>query len=461
MEAQHCFLDDIFLITKQRKLTNSLDNNITIAKAFWLEFNQDIQRLRLKQREQFVKYAITMRNEDDLYYMCGIPSQNTYPLGYELTKIPRCHYLKFEHQGAMSSIKDTIRMIFEDYIPTHNIVRKKNTIQYIEKYTSTFHFEREDSIIELYIPIVVEEPKEFPMISAKSMLTGGTSIQAGYNKFSWFGMDYNMNLYKGCNHGCIYCDSRSRCYQVENFDIVRGKEHELEILEQELRRKRRKGCVGIGAMSDTYNPHEKDLCITRSALQLIERYGFGVGIDTKSTLILRDLDIIERINKNYPSIIKITITCADDALAKIIEPNAPSSSERFQVLEELHKHGIYAGILLMPLLPFINGNEDNIRRIIKLAHLHHAKFIYTGLGVTLRDNQRDYFYHKLNTYFPGKQHLYEQRYHNVYSCDIPDAKRCWNVFKKECQKYGIVYKMNDIIKGYKAVVPNEQIMFDI
>lgn len=461
MEAEYVYLDHVFVITQAIQLTTSLEQNALLSIKFWQDFNQRIKRQHLTQGKDFVKYAITLREQNKLQYLCGIPSNGNYPINFQLTKLPRSHYIKFIHQGDMNSIKDSIRYIFEIYIPTHDIKRKQGPIQYFERYTSTFHFDREDSIVEIYVPIILSSSSMFPTIPAKSILSGGTSIQSGYNKFSWFGMDYNMNLYKGCNHGCIYCDSRSNCYQVEHFDIVRGKEDELRILEQELKKKRKKGTVGIGAMSDTYNPYEKEQCITRDALLLLEKYGFGVGIDTKSDLILRDIDIIERINKKYPSIIKVTITCADDELARILEPNASSSSERFNILQEFHEHGVYAGILLMPLLPYINGTEDNIRRIVELAHLHHAKFIYPCLGMTMRDNQRDYFYYELNTYFPGKLQLYEQRYHNVYSCDIPDVKRLYMIFKKECQKYGIVYKMNDIIKGYKSVIPNEQIALNI
>lgn len=456
-----CFIDDIFVLTKSKKLTTSLVENEKIATSFWRSFQQDIKTYHLTQGMEFVKYGITHREDEQLHYICGIPSKENYPITFRLYHIPRGHYLKYIHRGDMKHLSESIRILFEDILPSSKLTRKIGTIQYYEKYTSDFHFNREDSIIELYVPILIKEKTEFQYIKAKSLLQGGTSIQNGYQKFSWFGMDFNMNLYKGCNHGCIYCDSRSACYQVENFDIVRGKENELELLEKELSRKRRKGTIGIGAMSDTYNSFEKEKEITRGALQLIDKYGFGIGIDTKSTLILRDIDLIAHIARQYPSIIKVTITCADDELGKIIEPNAPLSSERFKIFDAMHEHGIYAGILFMPLLPFINDTEENIRQIVYLAHIHHAKFIYPGLGVTLRAYQRDYFYHRLNHYFPGKMELYEQRYHKTYSCDVPDARRLWNIFKKECEKYGIVYKMKDIINGYKSVVPNEQMQLPL
>lgn len=461
MKTEICFMDDVFLITKDTQLSNSLDRNEELSLSFWPYFNQQLKEKHLTQGAEFMKYALTIREDNTLRYACGVLPKGNYPIGFKLRHIPRGHYLKVLHQGSHKNIKQTIRFIFEDYMPSHNLKRRVHNIQYYERYTPDFHFGRDDSIVEIYVPVTYEEDKRFPFIPAKSLLQGSGFINNGYNKFSWFGMDYNMNLYKGCCHGCIYCDSRSSCYQVENFDIVRGKEHELDILEQELRRKRRKGTIGIGAMSDTYNPFEKEQKITQGALQLIERYGYGIGIDTKSNLILRDIDIIERIARQYPSIIKLTITCADDELSRIIEPYAPVSSERFKVFDELYKRNIFAGILLMPILPFINDSEENIRGIVQLAHKHHARFIYPGLGVTMRDNQRDYLYYQLNRHFPGKMELYEQRYHNTYSCDVPDAKRLYTVLKKECQKYGILYKMNDIINAYKSVVPNEQIAWNI
>ena len=159
--------------------------------------------------------------------------------------------------------------------------------------------------------------------------------------------------------------------------------------------------------------------------------------------------MLARIASHNPVIIKLTITCADDALGKMIEPYAPSSSERFLALEELHRAGIYAGILMMPILPFINDTPENITGIVELAAKHHAKFIYPAFGMTLRDNQRDYYYYQLDHYFPGKRRLYEQRYHNVYSCDSPHAAKLYKLFQTECRKYGIRYRMNDIIRGYK------------
>ena len=272
----------------------------------------------------------------------------------------------------------------------------------------------------------------------------------------WFGTLYNMNLYRGCNHGCIYCDSRSECYKIEEFDKVKGKENEIEILNKELASKRQKGAIGIGAMSDTYNPLEKTYEITRKALELINQYGFGVGMATKSDLILRDIDLLKKINENNDVIIQITITCADDELAKKIEPYASSSSERFGIIKELTDNGIFTGILLMPILPFINDTEDNIINIVKKARDSGAKFIYASMGMTLREGQRDYYYKRIDELFPGLSNKYKQTYGNKYSCHSMNSKKLYNVFKTECEKYNILYKMEDIIKAYQKD-QNEQL----
>lgn len=273
----------------------------------------------------------------------------------------------------------------------------------------------------------------------------------------WFGNDYNMNLYRGCSHGCIYCDSRSNCYHVENFDTVRGKENALSILEQELSRKREKGVVGIGAMSDTYNPMEAKYELTRGALKLISKYHFGVSIDTKSNLIVRDLDLLKEINEKNNVIIKFTITTPNDALSKIIEPHVCVSSERLKAVKLLSDHGIFVGILMNPILPFISDQEEDIKKLVRLAHEHGAKFIHTYMGVTLRENQRDYYYQKLDESFPGLKEEYIKTYGAKYNCSSLQAKHLYQVFASECKKYGILYQMKDIIKAYKKEISsNEQ-----
>ncbi|MDR1403428.1 MAG: radical SAM protein [Tannerellaceae bacterium] len=264
----------------------------------------------------------------------------------------------------------------------------------------------------------------------------------------WFGIDYNMNLYKGCSHGCIYCDSRSDCYRIENFDAVRAKKDAPEILEKELQSKRKKGVIGIGAMSDTYNPFEKQYEITRAALKLINRYNFGVSVETKSSLIVRDIDIYKEINRSQSVIVKLTVTASDDNLSKIIEPNVCSASERFKAMKQLSDSGLFTGVLLTPVIPFITDAEENIRQIIRLSSENGAKFVWSMGGVTLRENQRMYFYDKLDRHFKGLKDRYINTFGNNYFCNSMNNKLI-TIFREECNKYGLLYNMQDIITAYK------------
>lgn len=266
---------------------------------------------------------------------------------------------------------------------------------------------------------------------------------------SWYGIDYNMNLYKGCSHGCIYCDSRSNCYHIDNFDIVRGKENAMVILEQELSKKREKGIIGIGAMSDPYNPKELKYEQTRKSLKLISKYGFGISIDTKSNLILRDIDLLKEINSKNDVIIKFTITTSKDELSKIIEPNVCVSSKRLQAIKTLSDNGIFVGIMMNPVLPFITDSEENIKALVKLASQYGTRFIHTYMGMTLRENQRDYYFDKLDQHFIGLKEKYIKYYKERYDCTVLNNKKLYKVFTDECKKYGILYDMNDIIKAYK------------
>ena len=278
----------------------------------------------------------------------------------------------------------------------------------------------------------------------------------------WFDINYNMNIYIGCCHGCIYCDSRSECYSIDNFDEVRAKEGAIEIIENDLRSKKRKGVIGTGAMSDPYNPYEKKYEYTRSALKLINKYNFGIAIATKSPLVTRDIDILKKISKHSPVLIKVTITTFDDALCKKIEPNVAPSSERFKAIKMLSEAGIYTGILLMPILPFVNDNEDNIRNIVRGAYEAGAKFIYAyGMGMSLRTNQRIYYYEKLNEKFNDRSLVkrYIESYGNNYECSSLNSDKLWKVFVSECDKYNIIYRMEDIIKDYRKNYLEEQITF--
>ena len=268
---------------------------------------------------------------------------------------------------------------------------------------------------------------------------------------SWFGIDYNMNIYRGCSHGCIYCDSRSECYGIADFDRVRVKANALEIIRNDLSRKRRSGVVATGAMSDPYNPLEQELFLTRHALELLDAYGFGAAIATKSDLITRDIDVLHGIQEHSPVLCKMTVTaCGDDLCAKL-EPNAPPSSRRFQALQALSEAGIFCGILLMPVLPFLEDTEENVLGIVQKAGESGAKFIYPAFGVTLRQNQRDYFFQQLDKRFPGQglKERYLRRFGNSYQCTSPNARVLWNLFSAACRKHGILYRMQDIIQGYR------------
>jgi DNA repair photolyase len=288
-------------------------------------------------------------------------------------------------------------------------------------------------------------------IPAKTIISGYAENR------SWFGTNYNMNIYKGCSHGCIYCDSRSECYRVDDFDKVRAKENALAVIERDLKSKRKKGVVGMGAMSDPYNPFEKEFQLTRGALEIINRLGFGLSIATKSDLISRDIDILKQIAKHSPVLIKTTITTADDALCKKIEPHAPVSSLRFTAIREMSQQGIFAGMLLMPVLPFIEDNIENIRGIIDLARENGARFIFAAFGVTLRQNQRDWYYQKLDEHFPLVKEKYIKSFGNAYECRSPRAAELWDLFRSKCDEYGILYKMDEIIAAYKSGYGNPQL----
>ena len=288
-------------------------------------------------------------------------------------------------------------------------------------------------------------------IKAKTILT-----KVKYSD-EWFGVDYNMNLYKGCSHGCIYCDSRSACYHIENFAVVRGKENALKILEQELIKKER-GLIGIGAMSDTYNPQEIKYKQTREALKLIKKYGYGISIDTKSDLILRDIELLKEINEKNNVIIKFTITTPKDDLSKIIEPNVCVTSKRLTAIKKLSDNGIFTGIMMNPSLPFITDSAEDIKLLVELAYENGAKFIHTYFGMTLRENQRDYYYEKLGKHFKGLKQKYINTYKESYNCLVPNYRELYKIFVTECDKYGILYNMKDIIKAYKKEMKtNEQI----
>lgn len=282
-------------------------------------------------------------------------------------------------------------------------------------------------------------------ISTKQILNKTKSLE-------WFGAEYSLNLYRGCCHGCIYCDSRSICYQDYEFDIVKPKKNAIQLLENELRRKRKKGVIDTGGMNDPYNPFEKELCITRDFLRLVKDYNFGVSITTKSSLIERDIDLLCQISDKAPVICEITITSGSDALSRLIEPNVAPSSRRFEAIKKLTDNGIYAGIVMMPILPFIEDNKENIISIIDQANYAGAKFIYPYFGVTLRQNQREWYLDKLNLLFPNRnfEQLYRTTYADNYECLSLNKKELTDIFETKCKNYNILYDMNEIISEYKS-----------
>lgn len=272
---------------------------------------------------------------------------------------------------------------------------------------------------------------------------------------AWFNTMYTMNIYRGCQHGCIYCDSRSSCYQIKNFDKdIIIKKNAIELLKKELQGKKRKGIIGTGSMSDPYMPIEKKECLTRESLKLIKYYGFPVHINTKSNLVLRDLDLLKDINSNTFAEVAVTVTTVNDDLAKIIEPRAPLPSKRLEAIRQLSDQGIYVGILLMPILPFIN---DSKKQILQLAHScieSGAKFIYPLLGMSLREGQREFYYDHLEQHFPGLKNQYMNTYGQRYNCSIPNKKAIYTELISYCYERGVPTRMRDF-KTYKPITHDQ------
>ena len=249
-----------------------------------------------------------------------------------------------------------------------------------------------------------------------------------------------MNLYRGCTHGCIYCDARSTCYQMDHvFEDIEVKSNAIELLEKALRKKRKKCMIGTGAMSDPYLHYEKKLMHTRKALELIDYYGFGLSIQTKSDLILRDLDLLKSINKKTKCVVQITMTTYDEELCKIIEPNVCTTKRRAEVLNILRDEGIPTIVWMTPILPFINDTEENIRGLLDYCIEAKVYGILTfGMGVTLRDGDRQYFCKKLDENFPGIKNKYIKTYGNSYEIPSPNTKKLINILKEEANKNKII-----------------------
>lgn len=271
--------------------------------------------------------------------------------------------------------------------------------------------------------------------------------------------DNGMNIYRGCSHGCIYCDARSDCYQMDHaFEDIEVKENAPELLEAALKSKRRRCMIGTGAMCDPYLHIERELEITRKCLEIIEKYGFGVTVLTKSDLIMRDIELLEEINKNAKTVVQMTLTTADEELCRVLEPNICTTARRAEVLSEMKKRGIPTVVWLTPLLPFINDTEENVRSIIKkCAEAGVFGIVSFGMGMTLRSGDREYFYAQLDRHFPGLKQRYIQKFGNAYELASPNAARLWTVFDEKCAKYGIVSDQAEIFRFLRELPEPEQL----
>ena len=256
----------------------------------------------------------------------------------------------------------------------------------------------------------------------------------------WFGLKYNMNLYRGCQHQCIYCDSRSDCYRVGDFSKIQVKINALELLDDTLPRKRMIGTIGFGSMNDPYMPVEKHYRLTGQALEIINRYQFPVHILTKSDLVLRDLETLKQISLIYGAV-SFTITTTDDILAGTLEPGAPSPSARFEAMRKLAKAGILTGVTMMPILPFIEDDPENIRQIIRQADDSGASYIIPSFGMTLRPGSRDFFYNKLDISFPGIKERYIRHFGEEFQCTTPNWRDLNDLFQEEIKSLNIMSKI--------------------
>ncbi len=284
-------------------------------------------------------------------------------------------------------------------------------------------------------------------VEAKGLLTGSR----GY---------YGMNIYRGCSHGCIYCDSRSKCYQFSHpFEDVEVKQNAPALLEAALRSKQKKCMIGTGSMSDPYMHCEEELRLTRKCLEIILKYGFGAAIQTKSDRILRDLDLLDEINRNSKCVVQITLTTYNDDLCKLIEPNVCNTKRRIEVLEEMHKRGIPTVVWLSPILPFLNDTEENIMAILNACSQVGVKgIICFDMGLTLRNGDREYYYSALDKHFPGLKRRYIKVYGNAYELPSPHADLLMTMFKNYCHENKILCTPKDCFDFINELPPQvEQI----
>lgn len=272
-------------------------------------------------------------------------------------------------------------------------------------------------------------------VEAKGILTGGKGR-------------YGMNIYRGCSHGCIYCDSRSKCYRFTHaFEDIEVKRNAPQLLEQTLRSRRKKCVIATGAMSDPYMHCEEQLRLTRRCLQIILKYGFGAAIQTKSDRILQDIDLLEQISRTAKCVVQITLTAYDDELSAIIEPHVCSTRRRIEVLEEMQKRGIPTIVWLTPVLPFITDTEENIRSILnECVRTGVRGVIDFGMGLTLREGDREYYYEALDRHFPGLKERYIRTYGNAYELPSPRAEQLKRIFHQICEEHGILCRPDDCFR---------------
>ncbi len=266
-----------------------------------------------------------------------------------------------------------------------------------------------------------------------------------------------MNLYRGCTHGCIYCDSRSKCYQMNHaFEDIEVKKNAPELLERALRAKRKKCMIGTGAMCDPYMHCEEKLGLTRQCLEIIDRYGFGLAIQTKSCRILRDLELFKRIHQKAKCVVQMTLTTYDEELCRVLEPRVSTTKERFEALKVFRDNGIPTVVWLSPLLPFINDTEENLRGILDYcARAEVYGIICFGIGMTLREGSREYFYQELDRHFPGMRERYHQKYGYAYEIPSDHNRELMKLFYEQCREYGIVSDIGQVF-AYLSQFPENK-----
>ena len=257
-----------------------------------------------------------------------------------------------------------------------------------------------------------------------------------------------LNLYRGCQHGCIYCDARSKCYQMDHpFEDIAVKENGVALLDAALRGKRKPCMIGTGSMSDPYMPLERQLGLTRRLLETVEKHGFGVTLLTKSDLVLRDLELLQRIHRRTKAVVQMTLTTWEDDLCRILEPGVCPTSRRVAALKALQAAGVPTVVWLCPILPFVNDTEENIRAIVKACAGAGVKgIIQFGMGLTLREGNREYYYAALDRHFPGLKERYIRSYGSAYELPSPRERELLRIFHDSCEKWDIWHDNDQIFR---------------